>query len=91
MTLNGTRIVNYSAYKMDDLDNPLDMSQCKNKFIFLNLTKNNDILETFGNLERFKNWFKYFKEGKDIFDLNSPFYNDHCYSLSENSDYDIIL
>ena len=48
-------------------------------------------MKIFENVEELKSWFKYFKEGKDFFDLNSPLYNDHCYPISENPQFDKIL
>ena len=91
MIFEGERIVNYSAYKIDDLEKPLDLSECNNSIIFIDINEKHDIWKIFENIEELENWFEIFKNAKDVFDISSPLYNDHCYPLSDYENYDIIM
>ena len=51
MIFEGERIVNYSAYKIDDLEKPLDLSECNNSIIFIDINEKHDIWKIFENIE----------------------------------------
>ena len=89
LKINGTRVVNYNIYDVNDVSNPLDLSSCKNKKITYVIPFNP--LDYFENNEEIEYWLSLIKDGNNIFDSYSSIYNDICFPLTLLNKYDLTL
>ena len=63
ITLNGTKIVKWYAYSIDDLENQLDLSPCENQKIKI---ISPSLKEYFEDYQDFQKWIKIIKDGINI-------------------------
>ena len=89
LRINGTRLVKYDIYDNNNLENPLDLSPCKNTNITYIIPINPE--DYFEPNDDINSWLKLIREGNDIFNSYSSLYNDICFPLSNLDKYDLNL
>ena len=88
ITLNGTKIVKWNAYNIEDLEKPLDLSPCQNQKIKI---LSPPLKNYFEDYEEFQKFNKIIKDGINIYDAYSPIYNNSCIPLTVLDKYDMTL
>ena len=89
--IRGNKNISYTFLDGNDMLKPLDSSACENQKITI---ISNPPLETLYYLEGikfFQPFFQIVKEGKELFNEYSDFYQDYCYPFTILNQYDLTL